>query len=82
LRTAGKSDPAFALTKDLAGKGYGPAAFAIAELYDPLHWSATSSPFSKPNAEKAKEWYGRAAGLGVAGADERLQALSAAGDAP
>ena len=80
LRATGKTDPAFALTRALASNGYGPAAFAMAELYDPLHWSAASSPFSKPNAEKAKDWYKRAAELGVAGADGRLQALSAVGE--
>jgi eukaryotic-like serine/threonine-protein kinase len=80
LRAAGKPDPAFALIRVLAGGGDGRAAFALAELYDPLHWSAASSPFSKPNAEKAREWYGRAVELGVAGAGERLDSLKSAGE--
>lgn len=80
LRAAGKADPAFALTRVLATNGHGPAAFALAELYDPLHWSAAGSPFSKPNAEKAKDWYRRAAELGVPGADERVKALGTAGE--
>ena len=81
LRAAGKTDPAFALTRSLAKGDYGPAAFALAELYDPLHWSASGSPFSKPNAEKARDWYRRAAGLGVAGAQARLEALQSLGEA-
>jgi eukaryotic-like serine/threonine-protein kinase len=77
LQAAGKSDNAFALIKILAANGDGPAAFAFAEQYDPLHWSAESSGLSKPNPEKAREWYQRAADLGVSDATARLQALAA-----
>ncbi len=75
LRTVGKIDSAFALIRGLASEGYAAAAFALAEFYDPLHWSAATSPFSKPNAEKAHDWYQRAATLGDARAKGRLDAL-------
>ena len=82
LRAAGQSDPAFALIRTLAADGYGPAAFALAELYDPLHWSESRSPFSKPNPDKARDWYRRAAALGVAEAARRLESLDAAAERP
>jgi serine/threonine-protein kinase len=75
LRRAGQQDPAFALARELARSGDGPAAFLIAEMYDPLHWSPETSPFSRPNEGKATEWYRRAADAGVADASASLKAL-------
>ncbi|AFL75292.1 serine/threonine-protein kinase [Thiocystis violascens] len=82
LRAAGKIDPAFALIRVLATDAHGPAAFALAEFYDPLLWSDTTSPFSRPNAEKARDWYRRAAELGVAEAGVRLEAMQSAETMP
>jgi TPR repeat protein len=44
-------------------------------MYDPLHWSPETSPFSRPNEGKATEWYRRAADAGVADASASLKAL-------
>ena len=75
LRAGGRLDPAFFLLRTLANQGHGPAAFALAELYDPLHWSAATSPFPKPRADKARDWYEKAAEHGVREATARLEAL-------
>lgn len=77
LGAANKRDAAFTLIRLLANNGDGAACLTLGEFYDPNHWSATTSPFSKPNPEKARDWYQRAAELGVAVASERLNALSA-----
>jgi serine/threonine-protein kinase len=79
LRESGRLDQSFALVRELANGGYGPAALGLAEMYDPLHWSADTSPFSRPNPTKAREWYQRASESGVPEANERLRALDAAG---
>ena len=78
LLRAGRLDQAFALVRELASSGHGPAAFALAEMYDPLRWSREHSPFSKPNGDKARDWYRRAADAGVPGTDVRLRALDEA----
>jgi TPR repeat protein len=78
LLRAGRLDQAFALVRELASSGHGPAAFALAQMYDPLHWSQDHSPFSKPNGDKARDWYRRAADAGVPGTDIRLKALEEA----
>ena len=75
LRAAGRLDPFFFLVRYLAGQGFGPAVFAYGEIYDPGHWSEATSPFKKPNANKAREWYQKAAALGVPEAAARLAAL-------
>jgi serine/threonine-protein kinase len=80
LQRAGRLDESFALMRELANKGHGPSAFALAEMYDPLHWSKERSPFSKPNARKARDWYGRAGEAGVAEAQSRIRALDAQGE--
>ena len=77
LRAAGRLDPYFFLVRALAGQGDGPAAFAYGELYDPLHWTPGTSPFTKPRADKARDWYEKAAALGVPAAAARLEALKA-----
>ncbi len=75
LRGSGRLDHSFALMRELANGGYGPAALGLAEMYDPLHWSADTSPFSRPNPTKAREWYRRASESGMTEASGRLQAL-------
>ncbi|WP_295579322.1 serine/threonine-protein kinase [uncultured Lamprocystis sp.] len=75
LRTAGRLDPWFFLVRNLANRSYGPASFAMGEMYDPQHWSASTSPLAKPRADKAREWYEQALRQGVREAGERLEAL-------
>ena len=82
LLAAGRLDEGFALTRELADSGYAPAVLGLAEMYDPLHWSAQRSPFSKPNPAKAREWYERAAALGSEAAQGRLTALDQHEGAP
>ncbi|MBV5308801.1 protein kinase [Chromatium okenii] len=77
LGAANKRDAAFTLIRLLANNNDGAACLTLGEFYDPKHWSAATSPFSKPNLEKARDWYQRAAELGVAAASERLNALLA-----
>lgn len=78
LRAAGRLDPWFFLVRNLANRGYGPASFAMGEMYDPQHWSAGTSPLAKPRADKAQEWYEQALRQGVREAEERLAALRSA----
>lgn len=75
LHTSGRLDPAFAVLRSLAQANFGPALFALGEFYDPLYWSTTTSPLSKPNPERARAWYERAAAAGIVEARARLDAL-------
>jgi eukaryotic-like serine/threonine-protein kinase len=75
LRAVGRLDPWFFVVRNLANRGYGPASFAMGEMYDPRHWSAGTSPLAKPRADKAQEWYELALRQGVREAGERLEAL-------
>jgi eukaryotic-like serine/threonine-protein kinase len=79
LQQAGMLDSAFAVSRELALRGHGEAAMAIAKMYDPRGWTGADSPFSRPNAAKALDWYRRAAAAGVGGAAEAASALAAAG---
>jgi serine/threonine-protein kinase len=78
LRVAGRLDPYFFLVRTLANQDHGPATFALAEMYDPLHWTAATSPLPKPRADKAGDWYRKAQALGIPEAGARLEALKAA----
>ena len=82
LHATGRLDHYLFLVRFLANRGYGPAALAYGELYDPLHWSTTTSPFTKPRADKARDWYEKAAALGVPEARARLAALKSAARGP
>ncbi len=75
-------DRAFAVARELANNGYGPAAFMVAELYDPLHWTDAGSPLSRPNPRKALDWYQRAAEQGVGEARARYDTLAASQSDP
>ncbi|SDX91458.1 serine/threonine protein kinase [Allochromatium warmingii] len=79
LHTSGRLDPAFAVLRSLAQANFGPALFALGEFYDPLYWSTTTSPLSKPNPERARAWYERAAAAGIVEARARLDALRSRG---
>jgi len=77
LRTSGKLGQAFALVKALAEEGYGPAAFHVAQAYDPLYWSEDGSGISEPDVDTASRWYASALDSGVGAAHTRLNALQA-----
>jgi len=64
------------LFQDLASKGSGVGAFALAQTFDPnfLQTIVVAGP-QQANLEEAKRWYRLAAGLGNRNAQERLQAL-------
>ena len=78
LREAGHLDPWFFLVRTLANHDDGPAAFALAEMYDPLHWAPGTSPLPKPRPDKAQEWYRKAQARGVPEAAARREALTTA----
>lgn len=78
LRGEADQNPRFFLVRLLANQGFGPAALAFGEMYDPRYWSATTSPFSQPRRDRAEEWYARAVELGEREAAARLQALQQA----
>jgi TPR repeat protein len=75
LRAEGKLADAQLLYFFAARGGYTPAAFELAELYDPLHFDASSSLMDKPDAFQAYKWYQDAAQAGDAQASMRLQEL-------
>jgi len=59
-----------------AAKGnYAPAAFELATLYDPNHFSSENSVMDKPNPSQAYKWYSVARDGGIESAPARLQEL-------
>lgn len=64
------------LFEHLAMRGSAKAALAAGQTYDPNFLSAMYVKGLKPDAEKAKHWYRKAAELGHAEAQSRLSALS------
>lgn len=75
LRAEGKLADAQLLYFFAARGGYTPAAFELAELYDPLHFDASSSLMGKPDAFQAYKWYQEAAQAGDPQAPMRLDEL-------
>ncbi len=75
LRAEGKLADAQLLYFFAARGGYTPAAFELGELYDPLHFDASSSLMEKPDAFQAFKWYQQAALAGDAEAVTRLDQL-------
>ena len=57
--------------------GYGPAAFELATMYDPLHFSARDSLMAQPDAFQAYKWYRGARDAGDDNAITRLGELRA-----
>jgi len=55
--------------------GNGPAAFALAEMYDPVNFDASKNLMDEPDAFQAWKWYQNALEAGEATATERLTAL-------
>lgn len=77
LQASGKSDHYFYLVSALATADFGPAAFALGALYDPLHLPEGSIGTSHPDAQMAIRWYRRASDLGVEAAIARIESLEA-----
>ncbi len=75
LRAEGKLADAQLLYFFAARGGYTPAAFELAELYDPLHFDVTSSLMDKPDPFQAFKWYNQALKDGESNASVRLDAL-------
>lgn len=75
LRAEGKLADAQLLYFFAARGGYAPAAFELAEMYDPLHFDATTSLMEQPDPFQAFKWYQQAQQAGVEQAVERLEAL-------
>jgi TPR repeat protein len=55
--------------------GHGPAAFELATMHDPGHFTAETSLMGEPDPFQAYRWYMQARSAGVADAEERLAAL-------
>ena len=62
---------------ELAAHGSGEAAYLMAQTYDPQVLEKYFVVGMQPDAELAKQWYGRAVELGYGEAKERLTSLSA-----
>lgn len=62
---------------ELAAHGSGEAAYLMAQTYDPQVLEKYFVVGMQPDAELAKQWYGRAVGLGYREAKERLTTLNA-----
>jgi len=75
LRAEGKLADAQLLYFFAARGGYTPAAFELAELYDPLHFDAATSLMDKPDPFQAFKWYSQALKDGNTEAQPRLDAL-------
>lgn len=75
LRAEGKMADAQLLYFFAARGGYAPAAFELAELYDPLHFDGTTSLMEQPDPFQAFKYYQQASQAGFDEAAGRLEAL-------
>lgn len=75
MAAAGRLDGAMLVYRYAAEKGNGPAALALARMYDPATFTPQTSPLPAPNAETARTWYQAAAATGDAEAAKRAAAL-------
>ncbi|MCU7844598.1 MAG: SEL1-like repeat protein [Candidatus Thiodiazotropha sp. (ex Monitilora ramsayi)] len=71
----GATSDAYLLLFYSARQGGGQAAFNLASLYDPNHFSEGSSLLQKPDTYQAHKWYSKAASQNIPQAEARLQAL-------
>jgi hypothetical protein len=65
--------------EELANRGSGKAALALAQTYDPAFIPPSATSAVKPDVEMALKWYERAAIYGSDEARQRIAALSAGG---
>lgn len=77
LRAEGKLADAQLLYFFAARGGYPPAAFELAELYDPLYFDVSTSLMDKADPFQAFKWYQQALQAGEDAAAVRLDALRA-----
>ena len=77
LRAEGKLADAQLLYFFAARGGYPPAAFELAELYDPLYFDVSTSLMDKADPFQAFKWYQQALQAGEDAAAARLEALQA-----
>jgi TPR repeat protein len=75
LRTEGKLADAQLLYFFAARGGYAPAAFELAEMYDPLHFDSTGNLMEQADPFQAYKWYQQASQAGFGEATSRLEAL-------
>jgi TPR repeat protein len=71
----GRLTDAYLLLFYAARKGNAAAAFSLASLHDPNHFTAGNQLLEKPNSYQAHKWYSAAADKGIAEATERLRTL-------
>jgi hypothetical protein len=64
--------------EELANRGSGKGAFALAQTYDPAFIPPSQTSAVKPDIDEAMKWYQRAAIYGNAEAKQRLAALASA----
>jgi hypothetical protein len=62
--------------EELASRGSGKGAFALAQTYDPAFIPLSQTSAVKPDVDEAMKWYQRAAIYGNAEAKQRLAALA------
>lgn len=77
LRAEGKLADAQLLYFFSARGGHAQAAFELGEMYDPLHFDASTSLMEQPDPFQAFKWYQQAQQSGVEEAVVRLDALQA-----
>jgi TPR repeat protein len=65
--------------EELANRGSGRAALALAQTYDPAFIPPSATSAVKPDVEMALKWYERAAIYGSDEARQRIAVLSAGG---
>ncbi|MET0027648.1 MAG: hypothetical protein ABW101_08425 [Candidatus Thiodiazotropha sp.] len=74
-QTSGRPTDAYLLLFYAARNGNGPAAFALASLYDPNHFKPGNELLESADVFQAHKWYLEAEKQQVPGARERLQTL-------
>jgi len=75
LQQQGNLTDAYLLLFYAAKEGDGPAAFELASMHDPNHFTRDSSLLDNPDAYQAHKWYTLALKKDVTAAKKRLQVL-------
>lgn len=71
----GRITDAYLLLFYAAREGDASAAFSLASMHDPNHFTEGSPLLEKPDSYQAHKWYSAAAGKGISKANERLRRL-------
>jgi TPR repeat protein len=71
----GKTTDAYLLLFFAAREGDATAAFSLASMHDPNHFTKGNPLLEKPDAYQAHKWYSAAAEKGIPKANERLRRL-------